>query len=442
MKMTTFQIASLALFAALVLVGVGVFSTFSGLSSGNKVGKVTVWGTMDANVIDQMLTEVRSKDKTMADVIYIEKNAKTYVPDLINAMASGNGPDLFMITQDQITSFTDKIGVIPYGAVTQQTYTDSYIDEAQLFLTPDGSLALPLAVDPMVMYWNRDTFSSAGYAKPPEFWNDFLEVSPKLTELDAGSNIKKSAVALGGWANVLYAKHILATLFMQAGDPIVTRNDAGKPTPTLGTVQNSNATANENPATSALQFYTEFANPTKTTYSWNRSLPLSQDAFVAGDLALYFGFASDYPTLKERNPNLHFGVSQMPQIQGAGVKLVFGQMTGLAIPRTTRNTSGALLAAQKLTSQTSVSSLVGFSGLPPVRRDVSVDTSKDAAKSVFVKAALTARGWLDPDPVKSDAVFQDMIESVMSGKAQPGAAIFNANQVLQTLLKTNVMQSQ
>ncbi len=441
MKMTTFQLASLAIFAVLLLVGIGIFSTFGGVTNASKVGKVIVWGTMDGSIVEQTLSDVRLKDKTMEDVTYIEKNTKTYVPDLINAMATGNGPDLFMISQDQITSFTDKIGVIPYGAVSQLTYTDSYIDEAQLFLTPDGSLALPFAIDPMVLYWNRATLASAGYSKPPEFWNDFFEMSPKLTQLDASSNIKKSAVALGGWSNVLYAKHIVATLFMQAGDPIVLRNEAGKPMSTLGAVQNTNTSANENPTTSALQFYTEFANPTKTTYSWNRSLPLSQDAFVAGDLALYFGFASDYPTLKDRNPNLHLGISQMPQIQNTGVTLAFGQITGFAIPRTTKNASGALLAAQKLTSKSAISSLVSFSNLPSVRRDVTVDTSKDAAKSVFAKAALTSRGWLDPDPLKSDIIFQDMIESVISGKAQPSAAVFNANQALQTLLKTNVIQT-
>ncbi len=439
MKMSVFQMVSLGLFAVLLLVGIGFFSTYNNVGRSGAVGKVTIWGTADFSVVDRALTEIRQKDKTLQDVTYVQKNSETYATDLINAMASGRGPDLFMISQDQVTGFSDKIGTIPYGAVSQQSFTESYIDEAQLFLTGEGALALPFSVDPMVMYFNRDLISSEGYANPPQYWNDFLEMAPKLTKLDSGGAISKSAVAMGGWENIAYAKDILAMLFMQAGDPIVVRGSGGVLTPTLGTVQDSQNT--DNPATSALQFYTEFANPVKTTYSWNRSLPKSQDAFVAGDLAIYFGFASDYSVLKERNPNLRLGVAQMPQIQGGGVTLTFGQMTGLAIPRTTGNPTGALLAAQKLTSQQSITSFIAASNLPPVRRDVKVDTSKDAAQSVFAKSALISRGWLDPEPAKSDEVFRDMVESVMSGKAGPSVAIFNANQALQTLLKTNVIQT-
>lgn len=440
MKSSIFQVISLGIAAVFVLVGIGFFATYGGNGSTTAIGHVTIWGTMDYSLIDRTLTQIRQQDRSMQDVVYVQKNSSTYINDLVNAMASGKGPDLFMISQDQITSFSDKIGTIPYSAVSQQTYIDSFIDESLLFLTPEGALALPFAVDPMVMYFNRDLLSSAGYANPPQYWNDFFDIVPKLTHLDGSSNIKKSAVAMGGWSNVQYAKHILAIQFMQAGDPIVTRNDKGVPTPVLGTVQ-STSPDSENPATSALQFYTEFGNPTKTTYSWNRSLPPSQDAFVAGDLALYFGFASDYQTLHERNPNLTIGVAVVPQIQGSGVTMTMGQMTGFAIPRTTANPTGALLVAEKLTSQANITSWVGVSGTPPVRRDVSVDTSKGAAQSVFAKSALIARGWLDPNPVQTNAVFQDMIESVMSAKANPGVAVFNANQVLQTLLKTNIPQT-
>ena len=437
MKMTGFQLVSLGVFAALILIGVGAFATFGGVKRGEQVGTVVIWGTMDEATMNGALATVREQDSTMRGVTYVKKDAKTYVSDLVNAMASGKGPDLFMISQDQITSFSDKIGTVPYAAMSQQVYTDSYIDEAQIFLTPTGALALPYAIDPMVMYFNRGLLSSGGFANPPQYWDDLLTMSPKLTLLDSSSNITQSAVALGNWSNVLYAKDILATLFIQAGDPIVTRNDAGVPTPVLGTIQSSDPHATENPATSALQFYTEFSNPTKTTYSWNRALPSSQDDFVAGNLVLYFGLASDEPIVQSRNPNLKFGVAPMPQIQGVGTKVTFGQITGLAIPRTTTNPTGALLAAEKLTSVTGVQALITESKLPPVRRDIMVDTSKDAAQAVFASSALIARGWLDPDSAQTDTLFQNMIESVTSGAQDANQAIFNADQLLQTMLHTN-----
>ncbi len=435
MKISFFQYAALGIFATLTLVGVGFFATMSGGGSSGGVGKVVIWGTINGDVVEHVLIEARRSDKSLVDVSYLQKDSKNYVPDLINAMAGGRGPDLFMITQDQLTAFSDKIGTISYSTMSQQTFIDSYIDESQLFMTPTGILALPYSVDPLVMYYNRDTLSSAGFANPPQYWSDFLDIAPKLTRLDGNSNVTKSAVAMGGWQNVQYAKDILATLFMQAGDPIVTRGQNGVSSAVLGSSQGS-TNANENPAVSALQFFTEFGNPNKTTYSWNRSLPSSQDAFVAGDLAIYFGFASDYEALKARNPNMPIGVAQMPQIKDAGVKLVFGQMTALAIPRTSSNPSGAQTAAVKITNQANIQ-LLASGGMPAVRRDVQIDTSKDAAQTVFARSAIISRAWLDPDPAKTDTIFQDMIESVMSGKTQPSEAIFSAADVLRSTLRAS-----
>ncbi len=437
--MSTFQLLLLVAFGMLTMGGVAIFAMSGGINGTGGTGQVTIWGTSDDDTMQSLLASMRQADKTTFDKVqYIRKDKTTYSNDLINAMASGNGPDLFMVTQDMVTQFSDKITVIPYNSVSQASYLNAYIDEGQLFLTPQGMLALPLSVDPLVMYWNRDMFSTAGIAKPPATWNDFLDQAPRITVLDTGNNVKKSAVALGEWSNIRYAKDIVATLFMQAGDPIVSRDANGKPTPVLGATPQG---ASENPAGSALQFYTEFANPTKTIYSWNRALPESQNNFVAGDLAVYFGYASDYPSITERNPNLHFSVALVPQIQGNATKMTFGRLTGLAIARTSPNPNGALAVAQKLTSQVAISTLAGLVPLPPVRRDVVVDTSGNAAAAVFTQSALMAHGWLDPDPIATNKAFGDMIQSVVSGKDLPSSAVFNVSQILGTLLHTNTIQN-
>ncbi len=440
MKLTTFQLVVLGFFGLCLLAGVGIFATVN--NAGNSsVGHVVIWGTADSDTMENLLTTLRKSDqKTFDQVEYVQKNPATYEQDLVNAMAGGTGPDLFLLGQDMVTSFRDKITVIPFSSMSQSTYANAYIDEGELFMTPSGVLALPFSVDPLIMYWNRDMLSTASIAKPPATWNDFLDMAPRVTVLDAGNNVKKSAVALGEWSNIRYAKDILATLFMQAGDPIVVRDaTSGNPKPVLGTTPEG---ASENPAASALQFYTEFANPTKTIYSWNRALPESQSDFVAGDLAVYFGRVSDYPTIAARNPNLHFAVAALPQIDGGSTRMTFGELTGVAISRVSQNQNGALAVALKLTDQTAISTLAGLTPLPPVRRDVSVDTSNNAAAAVFNQSALIAHGWLDPNPTATDDAFKNMIESIVSGKNVPSGAVFNTTQILGTLLGTNVIKSQ
>lgn len=427
MKMSNFQLIALVLFGFFILLGVGVFAAFGGLLGGSSIGPVTIWGTLDGNMVNTMMGTLRSSDKTFANVKYVQKDAATYSSALVNAMASGSGPDLFLVSQDQVASFANKITPVPYSAVSQAQFTNSFIDEGQLFLTPNGALALPLLVDPLVMYWNRDLFAAAGVAQPPTYWSSFLSIAPKLTSLDASKNVHQSAVALGTWKNVVHSKAILSALFMQAGDPIVSHDASGNLLPVLGTAP---VNASANPAESALRFYTEFANPGKTTYSWNNALPDSASAFVNGNVGVYFGFASEYPTIAARNPNLSFGVAVLPQLEGNAVHMTFGQMTGVALSRTAANPNGALLVAQHLTGQATIALLAQQVLLPPVRRDVVVDTSSNAAAAVFVKSSLIARAWLDPSPAATDTVFQNMINEVLSGAQEPASAIAEASQAM------------
>lgn len=430
--MSTFQIVVLGIFASLILIGIGIFAAFGGLLGGKNVGPVVVWGTLDNQTMENLLDELRTSDKSFQDVHYVEKDPTTYREDLINAMASGSGPDLFLIPGSDLSSFSDKILTIPYSVISQGSYQATYIDAGQLFLTSQGELALPFVVDPVVMYWNRDLFAAAGLAAPPQYWDEFLAVAPKITSLDARSNVKRSAVALGEWRNIPTAKEVLSALLMQAGDTIVSRGAEDLPVVTLGTAPENSTT---NPAESALRFYTEFANPSKTSYSWNRSLPSAPDMFAAGDLGAYFGYASEYQGITERNPNLRFGVAVFPQIQGNSTRVTYGQLLGFAISRSAKNVQGALAIAERLSGKSSVALISGILSLPPVRRDVSVDTSGNAAAAVFVQSALIARGWLEPSD-KTDTIFMTMIESVVSGQSTPSVAIREAAQTLEQAFST------
>jgi ABC-type glycerol-3-phosphate transport system substrate-binding protein len=428
--MSTFQIVVLGIFTALILVGIGVFAAFGGVFGSQGVGRVVIWGTVNRQTMQGLIDAMRTVDKGFESVSYEEKDPATYETSLVSAMASGNGPDLFMLPGENLQGFSDKILTIPYGIISQSNFNNSFVDEADLFLTPQGELALPFTIDPMVMYYNRDLFASAGIATPPVYWNDFLTIAPKMTSLDANLSVKKSAVALGEWRNIPSAKAMLTTLFMQAGDGIVVRRNDGAPAVVFGATPQGLTT---NPAESALRFYTEFANPTKTSYSWNRSLPQADQMFAAGDLGVYFGYASEYSTLSQLNPNLRFGVAIVPQIEGNSARITYGKIVGLAIPRSTSNTQGALSIAQKLSDKTAIGLISGALSLPPVRRDVGVDTTSNAAAATFVSSALISRGWLDPGPTESDPLFQTMIESVVSGRDTPAGAVSDGAAALQTL---------
>ncbi len=431
MKLSTFQFAVLAFFILFTIAGVVAFAVFGRGANNTSVGPVTIWGTVDGQTMDTLITTLSSQNKIFQNVTYVQLDPTTYSATLINALASGNSPDLFLVTQDTVSSFANKLSPIPYNAVSQASYLSSFIDEGQLFLTPQGSLALPFMIDPLVMYWNRDLFASAGIAQPPSHWSDFLSLTPKITSIDAQSNVARSAVALGEWQNITDAKMILSALFMQAGDPIVTRAQNGALQSVFGATPSG---AVSNPAASVLLFYTEFANPSKTTYSWNRSLPQSRNDFAAGNLAVYFGLASDDPVLTQSNPNLSFGVAELPQIQNNPTQLTFGELTGIAISRIAGNPQGALAVAEALSAPAAQQQLAAETNLPSVRRSPLTDTSGNATETVFAQSALIAHGWLDPDPASTDLLFQGMIESILSGNQEPAGAASAASQQMAQLV--------
>ena len=105
-------------------------------------------------------------------------------------------------------------------------------------------------------------------------------------------------------------------------------------------------------------------------------------------------------------------------------------ITARPYARTAANPSGALVVAEHLTGQAAVSLLAQQIFLPPVRRDVVIDTSSNAAAATFVQSSLIARAWLDPNPAGTDTVFQNMVNEVLSGAQQPASAVAEASQAM------------
>ena len=153
----------------------------------------------------------------------------------------------------------------------------------------------------------------------------------------------------------------------------------------------------------------------------------SASAFSAGDLGVYFGFASEYEGIRLRNPNLALGVATLPQARDSRNRFTFGRMQALAIPRGASNVKGAAIIAEKLSSEGPARALAEGLRLPPSRRDLLLADPANAVQSVFVESAFLARGWFDPDPQGSSEVFKEMIESVTSGRLRLAEAISEAS---------------
>ncbi|MEO8637735.1 MAG: extracellular solute-binding protein [Candidatus Taylorbacteria bacterium] len=430
-KTNTFQIVLIGVFAACIVIGVIVFSKVRG-TSGVVFSPVTIWGTISKEAFDSVYSEVnqaRTKKEGALNVTYVQKGEDSFDHDFIEALASGVGPDAIILDQGMLLRHKDKIFPIPFENFSLRDFKDDYIDESELFVDDTGILGLPFFIDPMVMYWNRDTFGGNALASPPRLWTEFFGLTEKLTEKDRNNNILRSAVAFGEFVNVTNAKDILSMLFLQAGNPI-TKIDNGKLKSSL-----NSSTFLSSASESVLTFYTEFSNPSKVSYSWNRSMPESKKLFLAGDLALYFGFGSELSDLRAKNPNLNFDVAPVPQPKDAKIKVTFGRMYAFAVLKSAKDIAGTFGSVYALADKKFLVPWVARENVAPPRRDMLSENPGNADLKVFYDSAIMSRGWLDPNVAETSLIFKDLVESISSGKLRISEAISRASQNLDSLIE-------
>jgi ABC-type glycerol-3-phosphate transport system substrate-binding protein len=231
------------------------------------------------------------------------------------------------------------------------------------------------------------------------------------------------------------AKEIIWALIMQAGNDVITRGDSSSRNE-FDAILKERGNYSVSPAESALNFFTQFSNPNKTIYSWNRSVANSDDYFVAGNSAFYLGFASELSSITQKNPNLNFDVAEVPQPKDAEKKATYGKMHFIGVTRNARNPRDAYQTALVLTSGEIQNKLTKITGLPPVRRDLLGNASSESTYDViFRKSALYSYGVLEPSEEIANDVVKGMVESIVSGRNSVSEAILKANEQLNSELK-------
>ncbi len=432
--MSNFQISIMVVFGFFAVIAVlifaGVLPGFNSSESGF-AGEITMWGTVPEEKMRKVLDEFNQENEKLFRVVYEGKSPASFNRELTDALASGNGPDIFMMPSERVVSDGKKALPISYKTLPEGDFKNQFIEAGEIFMTDEGILSLPLVVDPLVMYWNRDIFSSAGVSAYPKFWDELLEIAPKVTVFDKASNVKRSAVAFGEIKNVTNGKEVLSMLILQTGNSIMERVGEGE----LESVIGRAADVFGSPAESATKFFMEFSNPSKRTYSWNRGLPESQDAFVSGDLAIYFGLGSEFSEITLKNPHLNFDVAVVPQIRDSKLSLTAVKIYGLSVAKNSPKAEAAFRAAYALASSSYSEKLSSELGLASPRRDTLSTKAETSHGDVFARSALIGKTWLDPDPEGSYNVFKDIVEGISSGKMTPSEAISQGSEGLNNLVR-------
>lgn len=430
-----FEIALIGIFGVFAIGGLIFVTLFK--SENNEFtsvygDSVMVWGTLDQAVFSRVIEDERTKDKAFGVVRYEQKDPRTFMGDILSAVAEGNSPDLIIVPHSALVSFRAKLRPLTYESFSERSFRDRYIEGASIFMLRDGVYGIPLVVDPLMMFWNRDVLSSSGLAQPPTTWEALVnETTPAITRSDAQLQISQSAVSFGEYSNITHAKEIISMLLLQSGSPLVEETEFG-----YSIELDKKLAANALPSSTAVfSFYSQFVNPASASYTWNRSLPQDTTQFLAGKLGLYFAPGSERIKLQRENPNIDFDVAPVPQGTGATIFRDHGDFYALAVPRASQNPNGAYGVAFKLGSEENVAKIAKELHMAPVYRSLIQKGSTDTFESIIYSAALTARGWLDPNPARTGAVFKELVENISSGRARTESAISDATHKLEALFK-------
>ncbi len=415
--MKSFQVILTTVFILIAVAGVITFA-FTGAANKQSTPKAIVWGSIPHQDFIQLISHI-NVNGSVVEITYEYHDAKKIDNDFVNALAEGRGPDIIILPDNKFLKYKKKLYSIPYENFPERQYLDTYVDSADIFLGKDGVWAVPFMIDPLVMYWNKATFNAEGLTMPPEKWSELSGLAEKIVKKNPVGGISRALVAMGEYRNINNAKDILTTLIFQLRNPMSTPSEIDREEVKYMVDQKG-----VGDASSAVDFYAAFSNPSSPLYSWNRSFPNASDAFSAGDLALYFGKASELNSIRSSNPNLYFDVTELPSsddvVSGSRVKATIYVM---ALVKNTKNLGGAFSALNYLTNANSQKFWSDLTGLPPARRDLLSTAPNNPFQAIFYKSAIQSQTWLDPEPDQSSLAFQDMIESISTGKLKSNEVI-------------------
>jgi multiple sugar transport system substrate-binding protein len=435
---------------ALMLLGAGCGS---GSTNPSETPKVTLkyWRVFDGNESFDEIFDAYKALHPQVSFEYKKLRTEEYEQELLKALAKGEGPDIFAIHNTNMGEYIDYLLPMPptvtvgtiatEGSLRKETViqnktttlptinalTKDYVDVAPRDMIWSGKVyALPLSVDTLGLFYNKDMFNAAGIAQAPTTWEEFQADVIKLTKYVGDSlDIAQSGAALGTSQNVNRAVDIVQLLMLQNGTTMV--GEKGE------IAFNSIPQGTEDgvyPGLDAVRFYTQFADQGRESYAWNDSLPNSFDAFGAGKTAMYIGYSYDIPSLKAAAPKLRFGIAKIPQIAGSR-QINFANYWLEGVSKSSKNSAYAWDFLAFAASKDHVGSYLAAARKPTALRSLIATQLDDAEVGPFAEQVLTATSWYRGNNTeKMESAFEGLIDDILRGTGRPTDALNRAAKIV------------
>lgn len=288
-KMAIFFVIFFSILGILIFLFMKFRDSGSQMLLGNK-GEIVWWGIQHDVSVYQPLIDRFEKENPNIKIRYEKQSTTDYQVRLLNALNSGDGPDIIEIHNTWPVMLKDKLSALPSSVMSKEEFVQSFYPIIVSNLTLDkGIVGMPLEYDALTLFINEDVFTSS-LKSPPDTWDDLRSLAPQLTQKKDKNVIIQAGVAMGITKNIDHWQEIIALMLFQNG------TNPGKPTGPL--------------ALAVFNYYKEFAG----MGVWSSSLPNSTSAFSRGELSMYFGPTRRASEIVRGNPNLKFRTVKLPQL--------------------------------------------------------------------------------------------------------------------------------
>lgn len=394
-------------------------------------------------------------------VNYRKFRYEEYEEQLINAFAEDRGPDIFSIPSSWVVRYKSKITPMPEKISMAYVYTKGTLQKetvVELRTNPtitlrqlkegfpdvvsdnvvfDGKVhGLPLSVDTMVMFYNKDILNNAGIVNPPATWNEFQDVVKKMTKMGSAAStstqkIVQAGTAMGTGNNIDRAFDILSLLFLQSN--AIVQNQASFPIFNITGKQN-------NPGYDAIVYYTDFASPGKDVYSWNPQMPNALQAFMAGQVGIIFGYNFNLATIKAGSPKLKLGIAPVPQLN-PDVPKSFANYWVQTVSKKSKYQNEAWDFVLFMTKRDMAEKYLAITKKPAATRSLISEQLENEDLHAAALQTLTSANWYKGyDPMGAENIFKEMSNNFIEAMDDKGRqnVIRNAlERIRQTYINPN-----
>jgi len=407
----------------IVVIGLVFLVVKFGLPRFQKQKEVTLtyWGLWEPESVMREVIDDWNKDHPSIKVNYSMQSKEQYRERLQSALARSEGPDIFRFHVTWLPMLKGQLDSVPTEVMSASQYESTFYPVAATNLRSGSSyLGIPLEIDTLALFYNKDIFQTAGKV-PPATWDELRKTAIELATHDEEGKIQTAGVALGTTNNIEHWSDILGLMMLQ------NEADLAKPTGAL--------------AEDALDFYTIFS---RTDRVWDSTLPSSMLAFANGKLAMYFGYSWDIFEIKNINPNLEFGVVQAPQLAGTNISWASFWVEGVNNKGQFKEEAWEFLqylsSKETLVKLYQAESKVRLFGEPYSRVEMASQAKTNPLVTPFVEQASQAQTWYLCSRTydngindKTISYFEDAVNTVNKGQDSTKAldtAALGINQLL------------